>query len=116
MLLLIRDTMVSDKGYLRLFFYPDWKPVSNRDSSSAIILERKGVDHVSFGHDVETAFLMMEASEALGIEHDQRTWDIGKKMVDHSLATGWDDKIGGFYDEGYYFKDAGGKMDNYPQY
>ncbi|RYG50700.1 MAG: N-acylglucosamine 2-epimerase [Chitinophagaceae bacterium] len=111
MLLLIRDTMVSDKGYLRLFFYPDWKPVSNRDSSRAIILERKGVDHVSFGHDVETAFLMMEASEALGIEHDQRTWDIGKKMVDHSLATGWDDKIGGFYDEGYYFKDAGGKME-----
>lgn len=111
MLLLIRDTMVSEQGYLRLFFYADWKPVSNRDSSRAIILERKGVDHVSFGHDVETAFLMMEASEALGIEHDKKTWAIGKKMVDHSLATGWDSKIGGFYDEGYYFKDGGGKME-----
>lgn len=108
MLLLIRDVMVSKDGYLRLFFYPDWKPVSNRDSSRAIILETANIDHVSFGHDVETAFLMREASEALGIESDQKTWDIGKKMVDHSLATGWDDKKGGFYDEGYYF--SPGKM------
>jgi mannobiose 2-epimerase len=25
-------------------------------------------------------------------------------MVDHSLKNGWDNKIGGFYNEGYYFK------------
>jgi mannobiose 2-epimerase len=24
--------------------------------------------------------------------------------VDHSLRTGWDDTLGGFYNEGYYFK------------
>lgn len=110
LLVLIRDTMVDRKGYLRLFFYPDWRPVSNRDSSKTIILQRKGIDHVSFGHDVETAFLMMEASEALGIGHDKKTWEIGKKMVDHSLRTGWDDKLGGFYDEGYYFRNTPGKM------
>ena len=110
MLLLIRDTMIGSKGYLTLFFYPDWTPVSNRDSSKEIILERRGVDHVSFGHDVETAFLMMEASEALGIEHDKKTWETGKHLVDHSLQTGWDNKTGGFYDEGYYFKNTPGKM------
>lgn len=110
MLYLIRDVMVDKKGYLRLFFYPDWKPVSNRDSSRAIIMERKGIDHVSFGHDVETAFLMMEASEALGIEHDPKTWETGKTMVDHSLTTGWDNTKGGFYDEGYYFNDKQGEM------
>jgi mannobiose 2-epimerase len=110
MLLLIRDTMIGNKGYLTLFFYPDWKPVTNRDSSKEVILERRNVDHVSFGHDVETAFLMMEASEALGIEHDKKTWDVGKQLVDHSLRTGWDDKFGGFYDEGYYFKNSPGKM------
>jgi mannobiose 2-epimerase len=110
MLHLIRDTMIGNKGYLTLFFYPDWKPVSNRDSSREVILERRNVDHVSFGHDVETAFLMMEASEALGIEHDKKTWEVGKQLVDHSLKTGWDNKLGGFYDEGYYFKDSPGKM------
>jgi mannobiose 2-epimerase len=111
MLLLIRDVMVDKKGYLRLFFYPDWKPVSNRNESKEVILERSNVDHVSFGHDVETAFLMMEASEALGIEHDKTTWDIGKKMVDHSLSVGWDNQAGGFYDEGYYFKNSPGKLE-----
>jgi mannobiose 2-epimerase len=25
-------------------------------------------------------------------------------MIDHSLAKGWDNAVGGFYDEGYYFK------------
>ncbi len=89
MLLLIRDTMVSDKGYLRLFFYPDWKPVSNRDSSRTIILERKGVDHVSFGHDVETAFLMMEASEhsALNMIREHGTSE-RKWLTIHSLPAG----------------------------
>jgi mannobiose 2-epimerase len=110
MLLLIRDVMVDKKGYLHLFFYPNLKPVSNRNESKAVILERRNVDHVSFGHDVETAYLMMEASEALGIEHDKKTWEIGKRMVDHALANGWDNDKGGFYDEGYYFKDSAGKM------
>jgi cellobiose epimerase len=41
--------MVGKKRYLQLFFYPDWRPVSNRDSSRAIVMERKGLDHVSFG-------------------------------------------------------------------
>jgi cellobiose epimerase len=110
MLLLIRDTMVGKKGYLQLFFYPDWRPVSNRDSSRATVLERRGIDHVSFGHDVETAFLMMEASEALGVDHDPKTWETGKQMVDHALRTGWDNKSGGFYDEGYYFKHSPKKI------
>src|SRR5687767_7507273 len=110
MLTLIRDTMIGSKGYLTLFFYPDWKPVSNRDSTKEIIMERRGVDHVSFGHDVETAFLLMEASEVLGMEHDKKTWEVGKQLVDHSLKTGWDNKKGGFYDEGYYFKTSPSKM------
>jgi mannobiose 2-epimerase len=29
-------------------------------------------------------------------------------MVDHSLNTGWDKTVGGFYDGGYYFKDDEG--------
>lgn len=105
LLLLIRDRITNAKGDLVLFFQPDWKPVSFSDSGRDYILEHKNLDHVSFGHDVETAYLMLEASHALGIENDSTTLRIGKRMLDHALMEGWDTVLGGFYDEGYYFKD-----------
>jgi len=108
MLVLIRDTITTKKGYLVLFFQPDWKPVSFRDSTEAGILAHRNLDHVSFGHDVETAYLMLEASSALGKKDDPKTMAVAKRMVDHALNNGWDKKIGGFYDEGYYFKNNNG--------
>ena len=104
MLYLIRDTLITDKGYLQLFFQPNWIPVSYRDSSETAIEKHHSLDHVSFGHDVETAYLMLEASHILGIENDPITLEIAKKMVDHALQHGWDKDAGGFYDGGYYFK------------
>ena len=104
MLLLIRDIITTKKGYLVLFLKSDWTPVSFGDSSEATILKNKNLDHVSFGHDVETAYLMLEASHALGLKDDSTTMVIGKKMLDHALKNGWDNALGGFYDEGYYFK------------
>ena len=104
MLFLIRDKMVTNQGYLTLFFKPDWTPVSFKDSSEVFIIKHKNLDHVSFGHDVETAFLMQEASQLLGFKNDIKTLAIGKKMVDHALKNGWDNRVGGFYDEAYYFK------------
>lgn len=47
---------------------------------------------------------MMEATEAIGNHDDKKTMTIGKKMVDHALNNGWDAAVGGFYDQGYYFK------------
>jgi cellobiose epimerase len=104
LLILIRDTIVQPEGYLQLFLHPDWTPVSFRDSSETVIEKHHSIDHVSYGHDVETAYLMMEASEVLGLENDSKTWEVGKKMVDHALRYGWDHEKGGFYDGGYYFK------------
>jgi mannobiose 2-epimerase len=104
MLYLIRDKLTTKKGYLTLFFKPDWTPVSFTDSSEASVLKHKNLDHVSFGHDIETAFLMLEASHALGLKNDTETMTVGKRMVDHALTNGWDAAVGGFYDEGYYFK------------
>jgi mannose/cellobiose epimerase-like protein (N-acyl-D-glucosamine 2-epimerase family) len=104
MLLLIRDKIVTPRGNLTLFFRPDWTPVSYRDSSRTSMLAHRGLDHVSFGHDVETAYLMLEASRALGITDEAQTLAVGKRMVDHALRNGWDKEKGGFYDEGYYFK------------
>ena len=108
MLYLIRDKIVTPKGYLQLYFTYDWKPISYRDSSDAVIKKNHYIDHVSFGHDVETAYLMKDATETLGNMHDTKTLAIGKKMVDQALRNGWDDSLGGFYDEGYYFKNKPG--------
>ena len=104
MLELIRDTIVTGPGTLTLFSTEDWKPVSYRDSTEAARrADRYAHDHVSFGHDVETAYLMLEASHALGLEHDTTTLRASKRMLDHSLRTGWDEKTGGFYEAGYYY-------------
>lgn len=105
MLVLIRDTIVQDEHYLGLFFTPDWTPVSYRDSSRKAIEEHHYLDHVSYGHDVETAYLMIEASHVLGETNDSTTHRVAKKMVDHALDYGWDFASGGFYDAGYYFAD-----------
>ncbi len=103
MLFLVRDKITNKKGNLVLFFTPDWKPVSFKDSSQMVILTHKHLDHVSFGHDIETAFLMLEASHELGIKDKSKTLRLAKLMVDQAIKYGWDDTVGGFYDEGYYF-------------
>ncbi|HEX9974704.1 MAG TPA: AGE family epimerase/isomerase, partial [bacterium] len=106
MLTLIRDTITTEKGYLTLFLARDWTPVSFRDSSDAVRSANYFLDHVSFGHDVETAYLMLEASHVLGIKSDAKTLIVGKKIVDHALSNGWDDQNGGFFYQGYYFKNS----------
>lgn len=106
MLVLVRDTIRVDPGYLTLFSEADWEPVSYRDSSEAVRQANYYYDHVSFGHDVETAYLMHEAAEVLGMEGDSTTQYYGKQMVDHALENGWDNRRGGFYDGGYYFEEG----------
>lgn len=103
LLILIRDTITTNKGYMNLFFEYDWSPVSFKDAIKEIREKNYRLDHVSFGHDYETAFLMLEASHALGLENDTETLITAKKMVDHAIVNGWDDEDGGFYDAGYYF-------------
>ncbi len=105
MLLLIRDVIVVEPGYLTLFSNADWSPVSYRDSSKQARETHHHLDHVSFGHDIETAYLLMEASHIIDHDEDQKTAKMGKQMVDHTLHKGWDEEDGGIYDAGYYFKD-----------
>lgn len=104
MLHLMRDTFTTDKGYLTLFMERDWTPVSFRDSSDEVRMANQYLDHVSFGHDIEAAYLMLEAAEALGLPGDGPTLTVARKMVDHTLARGWDTDRGGIYYEGYYFR------------
>ncbi|MGV3505483.1 MAG: AGE family epimerase/isomerase [Adhaeribacter sp.] len=105
MLVIIRDTLVKPAGYLTLFATPDWKPVSFRDSSAAVREKHHHLDEVSFGHDIETAYLLLEASHVLGLKKDARTLEVAKKLADHTIRNGFDSRVGGFYDAGYYFPD-----------
>ena len=107
MFFLVRDKITTPKGNLTLFFQPDWTPVSTRDLPDSVIEKNSSIDHVSFGHDVETAYLLLEAAHALGM-NEALTLTKGKKMLDHALRNGWDNAVGGFYDEGYYFKNKSG--------
>jgi mannobiose 2-epimerase len=103
LLRIVRDTITMEKGYMMLFFQRDWAPVSYRDASPVERERNYEFDHVSFGHDVEVAYLMLEASEALGIKNDTTTLRKAKTMVDHVLRNGWDEQQGGIFDGGYYF-------------
>jgi mannobiose 2-epimerase len=106
MLELVRDTVINNRGSLTLYLKEDWTPVSFRDSSEAIRKSNYYFDHISFGHDVETAYLLSEASQVLGIENDTVTAKIARRMVDHALNNGWDNERGGFYDAGYCFSNT----------
>ena len=80
---IIRDTMVAPKGYLQLYFDRSWKHIVHSDGGPSFL--GYVINHVSYGHDVETGYLLLEASKALGYKNDSVTLFFGKKLVDHAL-------------------------------
>ena len=84
MLEICRDKVFTEPGYLVQFFSADWQPTVSADS---------------FGHDVESGFLMVEAADALG-QDDPRSWSAARHLVDHALQFGFDNQLGGLYDSG----------------
>jgi len=106
LLILIRDTITTQKGFLTLHLERDWTPVSFKDSTETYRTENFWLDHVSFGHDVETGFLLLETAQALYHQKDSTTMEIAKRMVDHGIDRGWDVEKGGFFDGGYYLDDS----------
>ena len=85
LLAIIRDKVCVEPGAMNLYFTNEWQAFPDYDS---------------YGHDVEAAYLMLEAEEVLGKGHDPRTERMAKMLVDHALHYGWDQKLGGFYREG----------------
>ena len=89
--LIVRDKIAVEPGCLNLFFTPDWRAVPDYDS---------------FGHDVETAYLLLEAAAALKEADDPKTLAVARSLVNHALEWGWDERLGGFYDKGAAFAPA----------
>lgn len=103
MLVLVRDTMVQENGSLKLYFTREWKPIDHSDSTKAYILENQGTDHVSFGHNIETAYLLIDASKTLYCEVDSTTLQIARKLTDHTVKYGFGKDYYGLFDRGYVF-------------
>lgn len=82
---LVRDRITAPPGAMHLYFNADWTPVP---------------DHDSFGHDIETAYLLIEASEAVGQKDNPKTMSVAKSLLDHGLDYGWDKQTGGFFETG----------------
>jgi cellobiose epimerase len=66
-------------------------------------------EHDSYGHDVEATCLIDEAGEVLAqagaapsTSERERTEKVGRMLVDHALAYGWDSVHGGLYHSGFF--------------
>jgi cellobiose epimerase len=88
---IVRDRIAVEPGALNLYLTRDWRAIPAHDS---------------FGHDIETAFLLIEAAHALGKPEDPKAWQVARMLVDHALDWGWDGEHGGFYDKGESFAGA----------
>ncbi len=85
---IVRDRIAVEPGCLGYYFTPDWRSVPMHDS---------------FGHDVETAYLLIEAAEALGKHEDPETWRMARAIVDHALEWGMDKSSGALCEKGQAF-------------
>jgi mannobiose 2-epimerase len=88
---IVREKIAVEPGALNLYLTRDWRAIPAHDS---------------FGHDIETAYLLVEAAAALGMAEDGQTWTVARRLVDHALDWGWDEVHGGFYDKGDSFAGA----------
>jgi mannobiose 2-epimerase len=82
---IILTKVYAEPGYQHMFFRPDWTPVPSPES---------------YGHDIETGYLLTEAAAALGMADDPAVLHTARNLVDHPLEVGFDHERGGFYDSG----------------
>jgi mannose/cellobiose epimerase-like protein (N-acyl-D-glucosamine 2-epimerase family) len=73
-------------GHCMFFREYDWKPAAG-----------PGKDGLSYGHNVEFAWLMIRAETVLGREP---SWDRFYALLNHALTYGGDDEHGGLYNRG----------------
>jgi len=86
---LLATRLTQPVGYLHPFFDAEWRPV--------------GAPRVSYGHDVEAAWLLLDAEDVLGGAGAEKgrasVRQAAVSLVEHTLRTGWD-PAGGLFDHG----------------
>jgi mannobiose 2-epimerase len=81
-------------GHLLLFFDEEWRPVDRA---------------VSYGHDIEASWLLVEAAEVMGeAELRDRVARVAEQIARVTLAEGFDGKHGGVFAE----REDGGTLDD----
>jgi mannobiose 2-epimerase len=72
----------------------DWTPI-----------DKPEYNRVSYGHDIENVWLLIEACNSLGM-NNQVLVDLYRTLFDYSLKYGYDQENGGFYDSGAFNANA----------
>ncbi len=82
----ISTRVVQPSNYAHKEFYKDWR------------VHEKPV--VSYGHDLETAWLLLDALDALGTPNDPLVRQVALHLGKHSADLGYDKSKGGYFEEG----------------
>jgi len=80
------DRLLQPQGYVHWSFDSDWLPL--------------GDPSVSYGHDLEITWLLLEAARLAGRESEIKIVEAAVTMGANSSACGFDVENGGFFDSG----------------
>lgn len=83
---LVATKLLQPAGYQQLEFNLDWTPF--------------GTPTVSYGHDLETAWMMLDCARISGRDGDATLAAAALAMGTNSSASGFDSAHGGYYSEG----------------
>ncbi len=86
---LVHDKICVSGGGMHLYFNDRFQPVPDLDS---------------YGHDLETAYLLTEAQTMLDVPPINDADNIASSLVFHAVIFGWDRDHDGFYNEGATFR------------
>lgn len=101
--LIVRDKIINKKGYLEMHFDREWNHISLDNYNRQKVIANSWLDHVSFGHDMETAFLLLETESVLKNKYSSSTYKVAEKLMNHSIENGFDKNYSGIFYEGFYF-------------
>ncbi|TVQ06269.1 MAG: hypothetical protein EA359_01355 [Balneolaceae bacterium] len=97
---IISNRLINKQKNILRFYQQDWKPLPIKSSSLRNPMNGYS-NYFSFGHDLQTAFLLFQAARILDFDENNIIKKI-RDVCDHVLNTGWDKDFGGIYMHGVY--------------
>jgi mannobiose 2-epimerase len=82
----VATKIVQPAGYAHKEFERDWTPHAEPVAS--------------YGHDLETVWLLIDALDALGRERDEVVVGAARRLGEQAAHDGYDAKLGGYFEEG----------------